>query len=332
MGVLSDRYDRRYILPVGIGLSGLAVLGFSLTPGASATQVTIFGTRLSGTVLAMTVATFAIGIGSLTLFLAWPNVVALFGAIGLVYAVFLYVSLGSFETRPGRTHGDDDSTPDSAATTNGGATPRRAYVVPLVVVFCYFVVHLMASEGVSVFMPEFIASVYGYSGTVFGIELTPESTASFYYAALLLTAGAAQLGSGRLVDRHDPRLILLGFMGVSAVMLALVSLTLLPPITLLVALLVAGVGLWGVNPARDAIISDIAPPEYEGRAFGYLWTGALLAMSVAPPIIGYVGDRFGLQRAFVVLAGAIVLASIPLLVLPYLRADEVVDPIESPGV
>ena len=373
MGVLSDRYDRRYILPVGIGLSGLAVLGFSLTPGASATQVTVFGTRLSGTVLAMTVATFAIGIGSstvhptgyplitanvderrkgrvlgswgaaakfgdglapafvgaLTLFLAWTNVVALFGAIGLVYAVFLYVSLGSFETRPGRTHGDDDSTPDSAATTNGGATPRRAYVVPLVVVFCYFVVHLMAAEGVSVFMPEFIASVYGYSGTVFGIELTPESTASFYYAALLLTAGAAQLGSGRLVDRHDPRLILLAFMGVSAVMLALVSLTLLPPITLLVALLVAGVGLWGVNPARDAIISDISPPEYEGRAFGYLWTGALLAMSVAPPIIGYVGDQFGLQRAFIVLAGAIVLATIPLLVLPYLRAEETANSSQS---
>ena len=376
MGILSDRYDRRYILPVGIGLSGLAVVGFSLTPGVSTTEVSIFGTQLSGTVLAMTVATFAIGIGSstvhptgyplitanvderrkgrvlgswgaaakfgdglapafvgaLTLFLAWPNVVAMFGAIGLLYAVFLYVSLGSFETRPGRTHGDDDpeddATPDPAAT-NGGTTPRRVYVIPLVVVFCYFVVHLMAAEGVSVFMPEFIASVYGYSGTVIGIELTPESTASFYYAVLLLTAGAAQLGSGRLVDRYDPRLILLGFMGVSAVMLALVSLTLLPPITLLVALLVAGVGLWGVNPARDAIISDIAPPEYEGRAFGYLWTGALLAMSVAPPIIGYVGDQFGLRRAFIVLAGAIVLATIPLLVLPYLRADDGAEPSPS---
>lgn len=374
MGILSDRYDRRYILPVGIGLSGLAVVGFSLTPGASAIQVTIFGAQLNGTVLAMTVATFAIGIGSstvhptgyplitanvderrkgrvlgswgaaakfgdglapalvgaLTLFLAWPNVVALFGAIGLLYAAFLYVSLGSFETRPGRTHGDG-SPSDPAASANGGTTPRRAYVLPLVVVFCYFVVHLMAAEGVSVFMPEFISSVYGYSGTVFGVDLTPESTASFYYAALLLTAGAAQLGSGRLVDRYDPRRILLGFMGVSAVMLALVSVTLLPPVALLVVLLVAGVGLWGVNPARDAIISDISPPEYEGRAFGYLWTGALLAMSVAPPIIGYVGDQFGLQRAFAVLAGAILLASIPLLLLPYLPADEDVESSPAPG-
>ena len=66
VGVLSDRYDRRYILPVGIGLSGLAVLAFSLTPGAATTEASIFGAQMSGTILAMTVATFAIGIGSST--------------------------------------------------------------------------------------------------------------------------------------------------------------------------------------------------------------------------------------------------------------------------
>lgn len=77
-----------------------------------------------------------------------------------------------------------------------------------------------------------------------------------------------------------------------------------------------------MNPARDAIISDISPVAYEGRVFGYFWTGALLAMSVAPPPSSVTwGDLFGLKRTFVVLAGAIVVASIPLLVLPYIRVE-----------
>lgn len=358
LGVVSDRFDRRYILPTGIALSGLGVMGFSLTPGIAAESITVLDTTLTWQLLAMTIATFTIGIGSsavhptgyplitenvsvarkgrvlgmwggaakfgdgfapaligaLTLFIAWNNVVAAFGFIGVCYAVLLFVVLGSFETRPAGAvaEANGDGADDSSVSI-----PRRAYIYPLLVVFVYFVVHLMAAEGVSVFIPEFISSVYGYSFTVFGYELTPESTASFYYATLLITAGIAQVGVGRLVDRYESRHLLLGFMGVSAVMLSLVSIVTLSPLLLLACLLVVGVGLWGVNPARDEIISDISPAALEGRVFGYLWTGALLAMSVAPPIIGYIGDTVGIQRAFLVLAGAIVLAMVPILALPY---------------
>lgn len=65
-GIISDRYDRRYILPTGIGLSGLAVLAFSLTPGAGMADVTISGVHMNGTVLTMMIAMFAIGTGSST--------------------------------------------------------------------------------------------------------------------------------------------------------------------------------------------------------------------------------------------------------------------------
>jgi MFS family permease len=361
LGVLSDRYDRRYILPTGIALSGLGVLAFSFTPGVDAGTVSILGTELQVTILAMTAGTFVIGIGSsavhptgyplitanvdgsrkgrvlgmwgaaskigdgaapalvgaLTLLVAWHSVVAAFGLLGVLYAVFLFGVLGSFETRPAHARTDDADGTSGSETGTDAAVPRRVYVYPLLVVFVYFVVHLMAAEGVSVFLPEFISSVYGYSLSVLGYELTPASTASFYYATLLVTAGAAQLGVGRLVDRYESRHLLLAFMGVSAVMLSLVSLVTLSPLVLLACLLVVGVGLWGVNPARDEIISDISPAALEGRVFGYLWTGALLAMSVAPPVIGYIGDTVGIRWAFIVLAGAIVLAMIPMVLLPY---------------
>lgn len=357
LGVAADRYDRRYILPMGIALSGLGVMAFSLTPGVTLGTVTLLGTELNGVILMMTVASFTIGIGSstvhptgyplitanvaenrkgrvlgmwggaskfgdgvapalvgaLTLVLAWYSVVAAFGFIGVLYAAFLFIALGSFETRPvGAISRDDDNPGDD----DGSTVPKRAYLYPLLVLFVYFVIHLMAAEGVSVFIPEFISSVYGYSLTVFGFDLTPASTASFYYATLLITAGAAQIGVGRLVDQYDSRHLLLGLMTISAVMLALVSLVELSPLALLASLLVVGVGLWGVNPARDEIISDISPAALEGRVFGYLWTGALLAMSIAAPIIGYIGDTFGIRWAFVVLAGVVVLAMVPVLLLP----------------
>jgi len=357
-GVASDRYDRRYILPAGIGLSGLGVLVFSLTPGIQLGTVALFGTELSSVILAMTFATFTIGIGSstvhptgyplitanvapsrkgrvlgmwggaskfgdgvapalvggLTLVFAWHSVVAAFGFIGVLYALFLYVMLGNFETRPTGSRLGEDSASSQNTLEN---IPRRTYLYPLAFVFVYFVVHLMATEGVSVFLPEFISSVYGYSLTVAGFELTPASTASFYYATLLITAGAAQIGVGRLVDQYDSRHLLLGLMGVSAVMLAFISVVRLTPLALLASLLVVGIGLWGVNPARDEIVSDISPEVLEGRVFGYVWTGALLAMSVAAPAIGYIGDTFGIQRAFLILAGVVLLAMVPVLLLPY---------------
>ena len=365
LGEAADRYDRRYLLPTGIALSGLGVVAFSFTSGVDPGTVSILGTRLSGTIVAMTLATFVIGLGSsvvhptgyplitanvdgrrkgrvlgmwggaskigdgvapalvggLTLVLAWHDVVAAFGVLGVLYAVFLFGVLGSFETLPASVRADIGEGVDGDDADDDVSVPRRAYVYPLLVVFVYFVVHLMAAEGVSVFLPEFISSVYGYSFSALGYELNPTSTASFYYATLLITAGAAQVGVGRLVDRYESRHILIAFMSVSAVMLALVSLVTLSPIVLLGSLLVVGVGLWGVNPARDEIISDISPAAVEGRVFGYLWTGALLAMSVAPPVIGYIGDTVGIRRAFVVLAGAVVLAMVPVVLLPYAKGD-----------
>jgi MFS family permease len=369
IGHLSDRFDRRYLLPAGIGLLGLGILGFALLPlvsGLSA-SVSIAGTRVSVRLALMLAAMFVAGLGSasvhptgyplitenvtpenkgkvlgmwgsaskfgdglapafvgaLLVVVAWYEIVSLFGLLALVYAVGLFVVLGGFETRPAGSTGERAAPHESSTEWRAN---RRQYLYPMAAVFAYFIVAIMAASGVTVFLPTFIERVYGYTITFAGTSLTPESTASFYYAGLLLLAGVVQLGTGELVDRYDARKVLLVYLAVAALALFSLSVATYGPVVTLVVLVVLGGSLWGMNPARDSLVSEITPPELEGRTFGYIWTGALLGSSVTPVVVGYVGDVAGLQTAFLVLAVAIVASAIP---IGLLLSDRVYDDVSG---
>lgn len=361
MGEVSDRSDRRYLLPTGFAVMGIGIIVFALVPsiGVLNVDVELLNWAINGRFVVMLLAMFAAGIGSsvvhpagyplitanvrektkgkvlgmwgsaskfgdgaapalvgiLLIGLAWNDILLIVGTFGVAYAVVLFVLLGRYETRPmlsGRAEAPD--------TDTTRAPDRRSYLYPMVAVFAYFVIIIMASSGVNVFLPEFITNSYGYTFSVFGVALTPESTASFYYSALLIIAGVAQLGTGELADRYDERMVILAYIGVAVLALLALSILSLSPLGLFAVLVVLGASLWGMNPARDALVSSITPTEREGRTFGYIWTGALLAAAGAPAVVGYLGDVTGLRLAFVVLAGVILLAAIPIALL---RSDRI---------
>lgn len=249
-------------------------------------------------------------VGLLLVTLGWHEILVAFGVLGVGYAVVLFFGLREFDTRPRDAATADDGDGDEAAPLD-----RRRYLYPMLAVFAYFTVQISAANGVTVFLPQFVTSVYGYSFSVLGHQLTPESTASFYYSALLLVAGGTQLVTGRLVDVHDSRYVLIAYLVAGAAALFVLSAVSLPPVGLFLVLAALGMTLWGLNPARDALIGDIAPVAREGRTFGYLWTGALLASSVSPAIVGYLGDVAGLQGAFALLAGVTLLSVVPVALL-----------------
>lgn len=355
-GVLSDRYDRRYLLPAGLALAGTSYVVFALVPGLGLahTMVTAAGYTATVEFLLMLLAVFVGGtgtsvlhpagypllsenvdpsrkgralgvfgsaskfgdalapalVGALLLVLAWPAVLGLIGSLGVVYAAGLFVALGAYETRPPQRQ---DAGPEEPVDVWGG--DRRLFIYPILAIFLFFAVRMVAAGGVNVFIPEFITSVYGFSLTVAGVEVTPTSVASFYYAALLVTAGATQLATGALVDRFDHRKVLLAFLGTATVLLVVLATTVLSPALLFLVLLGLGGSMWGLNPARDSLISEITPAEREGRTFGYLWTGALVIGSASPVIVGYVGELAGLQQAFALLAGVTVLSAVPIALL-----------------
>jgi MFS family permease len=257
-------------------------------------------------------------VGVLLLVVAWPVILVGAGAAIVVAALALLVILRGFDTAPTAT---EDRAERAEVTRD-----RRTFVYPFAAVTLYFAVQIAATNAVTVFLPQFLTASYDLGGAVAGVSLTAESSASFHYAGLLLFAGVFQLATGELVDRHDPRRVLLGFLAVGAASLGALATLSLSHVGLIAVLAVLGASLWGLNPARDRLVDAIAPKGGEGKTFGYLWTGTLLVSAAAPPLIGYVGDQAGLRAGFGLLAVVVVLSALPVLALLSARVYRPAEP------
>jgi MFS family permease len=368
MGILSDKYDRRYILPPGLAVLSGSYLLFASAPtvGGIIPEVAAAGYSLSGPFLVMNLAMLIGGVGAsvthptgyplisanvsedkkgkslgmwgsaaklgdaaapaligvLILVLVWEEILLLFGVLGIVYAAALFtvLSVGSFETLPPEHDSLQDETEEADEQEEDEAVSvwtadKRVFVYPMLAVLLFFTTRMIATKGVNTFVPAFITDVYGYTFTLFGMNLAPESFANFYFSLLLLTAAVVQLGTGTITDLYDERKVLVGFLLMSTVALGLLSLMTLGPLPLLLVLLLVGAGLWGLNPARDALISEITPPEREGRTFGYLWTATQIIGAASPVFIGFIAGMSGIQSSFTYLAVATLLSALAVALL-----------------
>ncbi|RME47348.1 MAG: MFS transporter, partial [Chloroflexi bacterium] len=329
MGILSDKYDRRYLLPPGLALTASGYIIFALAPilGRALPSFTLAGHEFSGSFVSMGCAMLISGlgdstihptgyplisanvsrankgkalgiwssaaklgdaaapalVGTLIIVATWDQILLVLGILGLVYAAILFTVLShdEFDTLPFRhaSKVKDEMVPEPGFDM--WKADRRTFIYPMLVVLLFFATRMIATKGVNTFVPVFITEVYGYSLNYRGLNLGPESFANFYFSALLFVAAIVQLVAGSLVDRYDHRKVLIGFLLITTVALAMLSYLTLSPLPLLFTLLAVGGGLWGLNPARDALISDIAPPEWEGRTFGYLWTVAQIIGSLS---------------------------------------------------
>lgn len=354
LGVLSDRFDRRYLLPTGIALTGAAYVVFAFAPvlAGPLASVTVAGHVFEGGFLVMSLAMVLVGVGlavvhpvgypmitdnitpahkgkvlgfygaasklgdattpaiiaGLILVLAWQDVIVLFGLAGILYGTVLYLVLrgDAYETTPAARR-NPDATERTTSVLDGD---RRAYLYPITIIYLFFTTTGFATRGISTFLPAFLVVVYAFSIDIATVHVGPESVANLYFALLLMAGAATQLVLGGLTDRYDPRFILLCCMGVATAGLAVLAVLDLHPALLLVLVLVLGSGLYGVNPARDALISDLSPPDYEGRTFGYLFTAAGVTGAIIPTIIGYLLEALGMREGFLLLAAGTILAGV----------------------
>lgn len=282
------------MLIAGLGHSMIHPAGYPLmTANVSPNNKgTMFG--IWGSAAKFGDATAPILVGLFILVFAWERIVVGLSMFGLFFALALFgiFRLMDFDTLPPKN--------DIEGTTE---TPDwfgdlRVFVLPMGVIMLFFLFIVFAANGLSTFVPVFITDVYGYSFTVFGTNFGTESVANFYFSIMLICGGVSQLVMGSLSDRLDHRLVLIGAMTMTTGGMVALTYLVLSPLPLLFVLALIGTGVFGLNPARDALISDITPKAYEGRIFGYIWTIALVVGSTYPVIIGYLADIVGIRASF----------------------------------
>lgn len=354
LGILSDRIDRRFLLPTGLTLTGLAYILFAYAPvlGTHFPAIDLLGYTFEGGFLLMSLAMVIVGIGlavvhptgypmitdnvsqtnkgkvlgafgassklgdaatpaiiaALILLFSWEQIIILFGVIGALYGVGLYVILRgqTYETIPSGQRNQTEEQPQDGILDKD----RRSYLYPMTAIYFFFVTSGLTSRGLTTFLPTFLVAVYAYSVEFMGLTIGSESIANVYFAILLVAGAVMQLYLGGLADSLDPRLILLGCMGLATAGMVMLAVFDLHPLLLLIVIIILGTGLYGVNPARDALISDLSPAEREGRTFGYIFTAATLTGAALPTVIGYLIDVAGMRRGFLLLSGGTILAAL----------------------
>jgi MFS family permease len=243
-------------------------------------------------------------VGLLIAVATWQEVVVLFGVVGILATVVLFVVLGfdRFETAP------PGHTTERAATRDLLAD-RRGYLYPVLALVGYFAMYNVAVQGAVAFTPTFVTDVYAYTLSVGGLRLGPESFADFSLSALLIVAAISRFVGGAAVDRYDGRVVLVGSLVVGAAALWTFAVATLSAPVMLVVLCVFGAGLWGNSPARDTLISDLTPDDHEGRTFSYLFTASRVFGAVSPTFVGFVAGTAGVRQGFTYLAVATAVAA-----------------------
>ncbi|WP_394742912.1 MFS transporter [Natronococcus roseus] len=285
----------------GIGYSGIHPVGYPLITANISPEN-------KGKVLGMWGSASKIGdalaplfVGVFILFTSWELILLYIALFGYGYAIWLFIYLhnSQFDTQPPLSN---KTNPSGGIVRELLRTDSREFLFPVAILLIFFFAILFAGNGLLAFAPAFVADVYGITFSIAGVTFQTESTANFYFALLLLSAMVSQLVTGILTDWFDSRTVIVLLLAVSTICFVTLAVFTLSPIILAFVFIVLGGSLYGLNPVRDALISDVSRPEYEGRTFGYVYTVALITSSIFPTIIGYLSDIIGIQSSFALLA------------------------------
>lgn len=242
-------------------------------------------------------------IGGLAAVYDWRLALFVAAGVGVVYAA---VFLLAFEDAP------REAPPESMQTDGGTASLRERALkvvnIPLEVwVLVLFIANFAIALEVAALRTFATSYLFERTGT------TALSNAVFF--VMLVGAGVASLGAGRLADVVSRTWLGFGAMVTSAVVLAATVLVPANPVALVAWFFLLGVVAYAAFPAVNAITSARSESEFSGSLFAVTLTAGSLGGAAGPALVGVLAERIGLVLAFpaVSVTGALAAAMILLL-------------------
>lgn len=308
---------------VGIGIAGHHPAHYPLLTDATpesvrgrAFSVYNFGGML-GFATPPVVITAIIAVPGLT----WRHAVGLLGVLGLVYAALV---TGVFATRLSR----EITEPNLAGVDRtGGLVVRtrrelRSLVAEpeILVLAILALVSSTANWGLTSYAVVFLTTTYEISLGRANLTLT----------GLFLTGAVGVLVGGWLTDRLTPTPVLLGsFVGLAA-LVGLLATSVVPAAVAIGLFLAVGAIRSLEGPARDTLTERLAGDGTVGKSFAIITIGIMLGSAVAPPVFGYLIERFDVGIAFYAVAAVAVVATL-LTVAMVVRLDSDSVPTPTPS-
>ena len=126
---------------------------------------------------------------------------------------------------------------------------------------------------------------------------------------------------GWVADRFGRRKTFIGYLLAASLLVPLYAIVRQPQALMLAGTLVAFFGT-GIFSGSGIIASEIFPTSVRARALGFTYNGARTMSSVAPLIIGRVGQSKGLAWAFYLCAAGYLISAVVATQLPETKGRE----------
>jgi len=233
-----------------------------------------------------------------TLGLDWRLATGAIAAVGAVYGVACLLAFDRYVderiTHPiGEVSTETDA--DDRSLTARAVRELRSLLSspPIVALTVLWFLTSAAGWGIKQYTATLLSSGYG----------VPDATANFTVSAMLAVGAVVIFGGGWLTDRYDAGPVLVGGYAALVAVAGLLALGSLPVVGALALVLVLSATVDGSRPARAALADALSADDSAGKNFGLLTVGISGGAAVAPPVLSVVVGRFGVEAAFVSIAG-----------------------------